>query len=124
MLIDGAAPAAGAALAPPLRTAITAPPGQLAIITGLSDEARFARAVAPGAIVLCGKADRDAIATRLPRTVTTILKLGLCGGLSPKLKIGDIVLADSLIDGAGNTFHVDPFWLHALWCAMRKIGPY
>jgi adenosylhomocysteine nucleosidase len=89
----------------------------LTIVTGLSEEADVARSVAsPDVLILCGQAQRDDLAHLVPPNCTTIMKFGLCGGISPELAtIGQIVLADNLTDGAGGIYHPDPVWLHRIF---------
>lgn len=51
--------------------------------------------------VLCGPAARDALAHLVPSSCAALLSWGCCGGLSPKLGVGDLVVIRRAQTGAG-----------------------
>jgi hypothetical protein len=97
----------------------------ITVVTGLAEEAAIAKQYCPGALVLCGQAQRDALSTLVPSKCDAIMSFGLCGGLASMntpevpMQIGQIVIADTLVDGYGNIYMPDPFWRRRLFAATR-----
>ncbi|WP_184257881.1 phosphorylase [Rhodopseudomonas rhenobacensis] len=72
------------------------------IVTGLVQEARIA--AGPGLTVICSSSDpqqlRMLLAVFDPKTVRGVVSFGVAGGLDPKLRTGDIILATEVMAGA------------------------
>lgn len=70
-------------------------------VTGLAKEAEMAGVA--GVIAVAGGGDGDGLAAKLDALhgdIHGVISIGLAGGLSPLLKIGDVVIADRIITGA------------------------
>jgi adenosylhomocysteine nucleosidase len=81
----------------------------LVVVTGLDAEAEIARRAFPEATVFCGQSERDALATLVPNDCTAIVSFGLCGGLAPHVKVGDLITAYGVTNGE-QIFHSDLEW--------------
>jgi adenosylhomocysteine nucleosidase len=94
----------------------------LAIVTGLAAEARIARAPDVATLVGAGRADRlaadleIAIANGAPR----LLSFGVAGALAPRMRPGDLVIAESVRDGA-RRLTCDPVWRAAISDRLRGL---
>jgi adenosylhomocysteine nucleosidase len=76
----------------------SAPPSRLLFISGLQREARIARAA--DALALCGSGEM--LRAKLAKVATPLqltISFGLCGGLDPALRSGDIVIGTSALAG-------------------------
>ncbi|HEY0330526.1 MAG TPA: phosphorylase [Rhodopseudomonas sp.] len=84
-------------------------PRPVLIVTGLVQEARIA--AGPGLTVICSSSDPKQLRVLLagfdPTTIRGVVSFGVAGGLDPKLKSGDIVVATEVMAG-------DRRWLTAL----------
>lgn len=90
-------------------------------VTGMQREA--AMAAGAGVVTLCGGGDARALQKKLDAAITSdirgVVSFGIAGALSPALKIGDAVIAASIVDGAEN------FPVHAGWAsAMHALLPH
>lgn len=83
----------------------------LLVVVGLSREARIVRG---GARVLIGGRGLEPTLAERP---AALLSFGLCGGLDPRLGVGDMVLGASVttVDGC---FAADPTWTRELAAAV------
>lgn len=96
---------------------------RLVIICGMPSEAAVLQAALPGVLILTGAA-KDRLGDLVPPDTTHIASAGLCGGLSPRLKIADVCLAGLLVDGAGESWLTNSVWRRAILDAMRLTpGP-
>ena len=77
------------------------------VVVGLTREARIVRG---GARVLIGGRGLTATLAKRP---AALLSFGLCGALDPALRIGDMVLGESVTTGNGR-FAADPAWTREL----------
>jgi hopanoid-associated phosphorylase len=79
------------------------------IVTGLVQEARIA--AGPGMTVICSSSDPQQLRALLtvfdPTTIRGVISFGVAGGLDPKLKSGDVVVATEVLAG-------DTRWLAGL----------
>jgi adenosylhomocysteine nucleosidase len=79
------------------------------IVTGLVQEARIA--AGPGMAVICSSSDpkqlRELLSVFDPSTIRGVISFGVAGGLDPRLKSGDIVVATEVMAG-------DARWLAGL----------
>jgi hopanoid-associated phosphorylase len=84
-------------------------PRPVLIVTGLKQEARIA--AGPGLTVICSSSDPKQLRVMLagfdPLMIRGVVSFGVAGGLDPKLKSGDIVVATEVVAG-------DRRWLAAL----------
>jgi len=90
---------------------------RLVIVCGMPAEATVLKAALPGVTVLSGTAKTD-LAACVPADATHIASAGLCGGLSPDLRIADVDVAGLLLDGAGHSVLPDPDWAKAILNAL------
>lgn len=82
----------------------------LTIKTGMADETKIAKAhCAPDVLVLSGIQTVESLDKLVPKECTGIISFGLCGGLAPEPRIGQIFLGDVLITPEGN-FYPDYKW--------------
>ena len=69
-------------------------------VTGLAKEAEMAGVA--GVVAMAGGGNSDGLAAQLEALhgdIRGVISIGLAGGLSPHLKIGDVVIADRIITG-------------------------
>jgi adenosylhomocysteine nucleosidase len=81
-------------------------------LCGMPEEAAIVAKVFPGAPVFHGS-DKLNLPSLVPTTCTRIVSFGLAGGLSPDLKIGDVITAEYVVDQGGEETDCDPAWVHA-----------
>jgi adenosylhomocysteine nucleosidase len=70
-------------------------------VTGLTKEAEIVGTA--GVVAVAGGGDSDGLAAKLDALhgdIRGVISIGLAGGLSPHLKVGDMVIADQIITGA------------------------
>ena len=70
-------------------------------VTGLTKEAEIVGTA--GVVAVAGGGDGDGLAAKLDALhgdIRGVISIGLAGGLSPHLKVGDVVIADQIITGA------------------------
>ncbi len=84
----------------------------ITVLTGLTDEAAIL-AHTPGLKVLCGASDRDNLGKRLPAGTTGLVSFGVCGGLSPRVQVADLVFGTFVTDG-GSTHKADQDWFYTM----------
>ncbi len=76
-------------------------PRPMLIVTGLAQEARIA--AGPGKTVICSSSDPKQLRSLLlqfdPLTIRGVISFGVAGGLDPKLKSGDVVVATEVMAG-------------------------
>ncbi len=86
--------------------------------------AREARAIGSGCqITGTGEAGERALATLLQeQKPDTVLIAGLCGGLDPSLRTGDLILAREVLDEAGEGLQPPETTLSSARRAMRNEG--
>jgi adenosylhomocysteine nucleosidase len=77
-------------------------PRPMLIVTGLAQEARIA--AGPGKTVICSSSDPTQLRSLLlrfdPLTIRGVISFGVAGGLDPKLKAGDVIVATEVMAGA------------------------
>jgi hopanoid-associated phosphorylase len=69
-------------------------------VTGLTKEAEIVGTA--GVVAVAGGGDGDGLAAKLDALhgdIRGVISIGLAGGLSPHLKVGDVVIADQIITG-------------------------
>jgi adenosylhomocysteine nucleosidase len=81
----------------------------IGVLTGLQDEAKIIGPTSGSVVSLCGAHARDNLQTLLPPDVTGIVSFGVCGGLSPKVQVGDLVFGTFVTDGK-NVYKADQEW--------------
>lgn len=83
--------------------------GDILAVVGMTREAK----ILAGAPVLIGGGDADRLAARLESELgdrpAGVVSFGLCGGLDPALKVGDLVIGDWVGD-AGDRYEADQAW--------------
>jgi len=99
-----------------------APASCLAVV-GLAAEARHARA--SGATTLVSGADGAWLSAQLarvsPDAVASLVSFGLAGALADDLRVGDVVLADAVVDGSDRR-PVDEMRTERVAVALRAAG--
>jgi hopanoid-associated phosphorylase len=92
-------------------------PRPVLIVTGLVQEARIA--AGPGLTVICSSSDPKQLRILLagvdPASVRGVISFGVAGGLDPKLKSGDVVVATEVMAG-------DRRWAAAAGLTYELIG--
>jgi hypothetical protein len=92
----------------------------LVIKTGMPAESAIATTyAAPGTLVLSGIQTIASLQKLVPANCTGIISFGLCGGLSPQARIGQIFLGDVLYGPQGETYDADPVWGHRLFLKTK-----
>ncbi|HEX2760972.1 MAG TPA: hypothetical protein VHM27_10685, partial [Rhizomicrobium sp.] len=69
-------------------------------VTGLTKEAEIVGT--SGVVAVAGGGDGDGLAAKLDALhgdIRGVISIGLAGGLSPHLKVGDVVIADQIMTG-------------------------
>jgi adenosylhomocysteine nucleosidase len=97
------------------RKALPAPPtGPILVVVGLTREANCL--LGDGLVPLASGADAEALkaalAARAEESFCAVVSFGLAGGLDPALRAGDVIVAETVRDGA-QSFDADP--------ALRKV---
>ena len=83
----------------------------LVIKTGMASEfALVKKFAAPDVLVLTGLMTADDLRKAVPSNATAIISVGLCGGLAPSIKVGDIVLASTVETPDDEQFFADTGW--------------
>jgi adenosylhomocysteine nucleosidase len=104
---------------------------KLGIVTGLAAEAKliekaFARRRQGNPGLACdgpGPERAGAAAARLARDGATLLvSFGICGGLAPELRPGDLVLAETVVSGDGARHHASVAQRPALEARLADLG--
>ena len=103
----------------------------IAVVTGLAAEAKLiekahARASRPAPLLACAGASAErarTLATHLiAQGAEAVLSFGLCGGLDPDLRPGDLLLADVIVSATGEPIPVStPLRAH-LEARLREAG--
>ncbi|HEY1614973.1 MAG TPA: hypothetical protein VGF97_14905 [Rhizomicrobium sp.] len=90
-------------------------------VTGLAREARLV--AGPDIVTIVSAGDIASLERRLagplPQGIRGMLSVGICGALSPALKVGDIVVASAICYG-GKSFEADRAWTREI--ARRLPG--
>jgi adenosylhomocysteine nucleosidase len=107
----------------------------LTVLTGLADEAAIVTGARPwmrpagqgaGApLVLCGSAQRDALAQLVPAGCRGLVSFGVCGGLVRGVAFGDILVAASVSTSRGS-FLSDQAWSARLLVRLKpaRLAPF
>jgi adenosylhomocysteine nucleosidase len=84
----------------------------LAIVCGMASEAAII-GQPPGSVVIIGAGDAAALSAKLEAAIAAgtdrVISVGICGGLNPALKAGDIVVGVRVTYGLA-TLACDPDW--------------
>lgn len=84
--------------------------GDVLAVVGMTREAK----ILTGGLVVIGGGDLVGLTGRLEEElrsgVAGVVSFGLCGALDPALKVGDLVIGESVADAA-DLFDADPAWL-------------
>jgi adenosylhomocysteine nucleosidase len=94
-------------------------------VTGLKREAEIAGG--PGVVAVTGGGDSKSLAAKLDTLhgdIQGVISIGLGGGLSPLLKVGEVVIADQVLSGAEH-WRCDERWRVALAAKLPQAhqGP-
>ena len=84
----------------------------ITVLTGLTDEADIL-ADTPGVTVLCGPAARDNLRALVPAGTQALVSFGVCGGLSPRLQVADLVFGTAVTNGTA-THRADRQWFYRM----------
>ncbi len=91
------------------------PQARIVAVTGLAREARII--ARPEVITVVGGGDRGALEQRIGAAVSTgarrVLSIGICGALSPELRIGDCIVATEVVAGDQHLM-ADASWVKEL----------
>lgn len=94
---------------------------RLGIVTGLADEARIARAIGDAEAGGGTSWGAEVAAEKLvSRGATALVSFGLCGGLDPSLRAGDIVVPLAVIE-TGGTYPTDGKLADELFGPMHGV---
>lgn len=94
---------------------------KLVIKTGMTVERDIAlRYAAPGTVVLTGKMTASQLEAALPSDCEAILSFGVCGGLSPKARVGQTFI-HSYVVSADGTRGCDVLWRRRLFAATHHL---
>jgi nucleoside phosphorylase len=91
----------------------------LVAVCGLDDERRIL--AKSSALVLCGAAATARLDSQVPANCTGILSFGVCGALSPGLRVGDLALGGTVMDGK-EVHPADHQWLVRLKTTLAPIA--
>lgn len=98
----------------------------LCIKTGMTSEEQTAKQIASwDTLVLVGQYTLTNFLMKVPNTVAGILSFGLCGGLSPGLPVGGVVIASKLITN-DTTYEPGYDWTERLCqcCGVQSVPYY
>jgi hypothetical protein len=84
----------------------------ITVLTGLTDEADIL-ADTPGVTVLCGPAARDNLLALTPPGTEALVSFGVCGGLSPRLQVGDLAFGTAVTNGS-SIHRADRDWFYTM----------
>ncbi len=100
--------------------------GMIGVITGLTVEADILRPLAERGLIRLGVAGaneqraRDLARRFADEGARGLVSFGICGGLVGAIRVGDLVLAESVIHPQGPTVAVDARWRQALLTALQR----
>jgi adenosylhomocysteine nucleosidase len=102
-----------------------------AVVTGLAAEAKliekaYTRAKRPVPTLACAGANAERAETHAARLIAhgakIVISFGLCGGLDPELRPGELLLADAIADGSGQSIAVPASLRVRLQAHFREAG--
>ena len=89
---------------------------RILVVVGMTREAK----ILDGPEALIGGGDAAALADRLEAELSQgaagVVSFGLCGALTPELKVGDLVVGEAAVDA--ETFPTDPRWMERVAAAL------
>jgi adenosylhomocysteine nucleosidase len=94
---------------------------KLGVLTGLAAEARLLERALTGSDVIVARTGavperaRGAAESLVAAGAGALLSFGLAGGLDPRLRAGDLVLADRVVLPDGRSIPTTPAWHEAAW---------
>ncbi len=102
-------------------------PRPILIVTGLAQEARIAEG--PGLTVICSSSDPTQLRAMLRSfdgsSVRGVISFGVAGGLDPKLRSGDVIVATSILASAEASWsvetHLNPAILNGFDFGRRRV---
>jgi nucleoside phosphorylase len=94
----------------------------LGVVTGLKSEAKLLRGTGLACISTGGQAHiaRAKIDRLIARGARGLVSFGIAGALSPELRTGDLVIADSVTSGAGEVWRTHEPWVRALLATIAS----
>jgi nucleoside phosphorylase len=94
----------------------------LGIVTGLKSEAQLVRGLDVMCISTGGRAHiaRAKIDRLVSRGLHGLVSFGIAGALSPNLKCGDLVIADKVVGGSGESWPAHRPWIDAV---LQSVAP-
>lgn len=101
-------------------------PAPIGVVTGLTVEADILRPLAERGLIRLGVAGaseqraRDLARRFADEGARGLVSFGICGGLVPAVRVGDLVLAESVIHPAGPTVETHAPWRGRLLEALRR----
>ncbi len=104
---------------------------RFAVVTGLAAEAKLIdkahrRAKRPAPPIACAGASAERAHAHAARLIAqgaeVVLSFGLCGGLDPALRPGDLLLAEVTVSGSGQRFPVSAPLRARVEARLRKAG--
>jgi len=99
------------------------------IVTGLQVEADILQPLADKGLIrtaVAGASEKRAVALAREMAAAgaqALISFGVCGGLVPQVKVGDLVLADSVHHHRGADWPTDESWREAVEEALLDEGP-
>ncbi len=95
----------------------------IAIVCGLAEEAAVIGRP-PGAVVIVGAGDAAGLTARLEAAIAAgadrVISIGICGGLNPLLRAGDVVIGTLLIYGLADV-ESDVAWSRRISAALAGM---
>lgn len=102
------------------------PPGvHLVVVTGLKSEANILRDLGVACISVGGKAQSapGRIESAIAQGATGLVSFGIAGALHPDLRTGDVVIAQTVVDEAGNSMPAHAEWARGLAHPVPAVIP-
>lgn len=98
----------------------------ICIVVGMEQEAELVRRACPKAIIVISAGNATLLAEKLAEAIAAganhIISVGICGGLNPSLRAGDIVIGTSIIYGLSQITS-DLSWCDRLFAALVPKPP-
>jgi nucleoside phosphorylase len=92
----------------------------LGVVTGLKSEAKLLHGIDLACVSTGGRAHiaRAKIDRLIGRSVPGLISFGIAGALSPELKTGDLIVADTVVNDIGEVWRTHEPWVEAVAAAI------
>lgn len=92
------------------------------VVCGLTEERDLIKANFPDAEVYCGEIAKGMLDELVSNNVSHMVSMGLCGGLSPRIVVGNVVLAGTVTNGSSTSYASDWPWCKKILDATNAVG--